>query len=101
MSENLRSKRIFAGIIVMLMLIGSMFSIFIIAHEADHDCTGEDCPICASIAQVENLFQQIGEVKASDALTAIPLVLLVLSVHVRVPLIMQETPVSTKVRMNN
>ena len=32
-----------------LVLILSVSTAFII-HEADHDCTGEDCPICRNIA---------------------------------------------------
>lgn len=32
---------------------------FIITH-ADHDCTGEHCPICAQIHTIENLLKQLG-----------------------------------------
>lgn len=33
------------------------FSAFFIADEADHDCTGKDCPICAEIAVCVALLQ--------------------------------------------
>lgn len=33
------------------------FSVFFIAAEADHDCTGADCPICAEIAMCITLLQ--------------------------------------------
>ena len=60
-------KRIAAGIMGILMLFIVLFSAFYIAAEADHDCTGEDCPICACIQQCENTLHQIGDGIASQA----------------------------------
>ncbi len=53
-------KRIGAGflcaIIVLAMLVSSAF----ILHEAGHDCTGEDCPICQAVAINGQLLRLIG-----------------------------------------
>ena len=45
----MRTKRIFA-VLVSIFLIAALFSsAFYIALEADHDCSGEDCRVCAQI----------------------------------------------------
>lgn len=35
-------------------------SIFFIAHEAGHDCVGEDCPICEEITVLEKAIEELG-----------------------------------------
>ena len=42
-----------------LVLILSVSTAFI-AHEADHDCCGEDCPICRTIAINISLMRTLG-----------------------------------------
>lgn len=53
-------KRIGALLLcVGLILILSVSTAFVI-HEADHDCAGEDCPICRNIAINIRLLRTIG-----------------------------------------
>ena len=52
---KLSARRISAGIAGVLMLVFVLFSVFFIAHEAHHDCTGEDCPVCAAIRLCERI----------------------------------------------
>lgn len=94
-------KRIAAGIMGILMLFIMLFSAFYIAAEADHDCTGEDCPICACIQQCENTLHQIGDGITSQAAVIIPFVFLLVSIFLFASLFPQETLVSRKVRLNN
>lgn len=42
-----------------LLLVLSVSTAFI-AHEADHDCCGEDCPICRTIAVNISLLRTLG-----------------------------------------
>ncbi len=48
----------------LLLCIGLVFALAVssafIAHEAGHDCTGDDCPICQMIAVNVNLLRAIG-----------------------------------------
>ncbi len=48
----------------LLLCIGLVFALAVssafIAHEAGHDCTGNDCPICQMIAVNVNLLRTIG-----------------------------------------
>ena len=44
-----------AGLIA-LMVLSSAF----ILHELGHDCAGEDCPVCAMLAQLHRLRRGLG-----------------------------------------
>ena len=94
-------KRITACIIGILMLINLLFSAFYIAAEVDHDCAGEDCPICACIAQCESILHQISDGIVSQAAFVFPIVFLVVSIFLYTILFTQETLVSRRVRLNN
>lgn len=48
--------RFLCVVFVLTMLVSSAF----IIHEASHDCTGEDCPICQAIAMNSQLLRLIG-----------------------------------------
>lgn len=56
-SDRSKSKRIISGSIAFLMLAVMLFSAFYITAEAEHDCSGHDCPICVCIQQCENMLQ--------------------------------------------
>ena len=49
-----------ATILAVLLIVFFVFSIFFIAHEADHDCTGENCPICEQIVICEKTLEELG-----------------------------------------
>lgn len=48
-------------LLALMLCISLVFVLFTssayIAHEADHDCTGEECEICENIAQMEVLLR--------------------------------------------
>lgn len=43
-------RRGFAIVLAVLVLFSILASFFWIIHETDHDCLGEDCPICSALA---------------------------------------------------
>ena len=95
-----RSKKIMSGIIVLMMLSFLMLSSVFIAREADHDCCGEDCPICEFIQQCENTVR--GEFLVSSGLSVIiPVLFVIFSVCLLVDAFVKATPVSRKIRLNN
>ena len=51
--------RIISAITVITVVFVLLFSILYIAVEADHDCTGEDCPICEQIAICQQQLEQL------------------------------------------
>ncbi|MCR4739541.1 MAG: hypothetical protein K5886_04680 [Lachnospiraceae bacterium] len=93
--------KVTAGIMTFIMLVLVLFSSLFIALHADHDCTGEDCPICACIQQCENNIRGAG----SDITAASAVIMYVLAafslMSFAVSSFQPDTPVSVKVRLNN
>lgn len=96
-----RHKRIMAGIMGILMLLIILFSAFYIAAEADHDCTGEDCPICACIHQCEKTLYQISDGIAVQTAVIIPFVFMLVIPVLFTVCIQHETLISKKIRLNS
>ena len=93
--------RITAGIMGVMMLFIVLFSAFYIAAEADHDCCGEDCPICACIHQCENILRGIGDGAAVRCAAVAPVILILFAAAFVIAAFSQDTLVSRKVRLNN
>ncbi len=56
MTKQIRAiAAMLAGMIAVVILSSSLY----IAAEADHDCRGEDCVICAQIAARENTLREL------------------------------------------
>ena len=93
--------RITALIMAVMMLLFVLFSSFFIDIHTDHDCTGEDCPICACIQQCENTIRGIGSGIISVSAVILPVFILLLLTSFGMPSFQWDTPVSIKVRLNN
>lgn len=100
-----KRRDVIAAIICVVMLLSIFVSSAYIVHETahHHDCTGENCPICQFIAQIEQLRRGFGM-----ALLAMLLICFALAVgHERrrqamtadVPTLC--TLVGRKIRLNN
>ncbi len=83
------------------MLLIMLFSSFFIAAHADHECSGADCPVCACIQQCENTIWGMGSGAAAILAVIMPVIIFLRSISMGVPSILWDTPVSTKVRLNN
>ena len=90
-----------ACLIAVWMLFVVLLSFFFIAVEANHECTGEDCPVCVCIEQCESALQKIGSGLIVLALQMAPVLLCFFAVLIPVIRIAKETPVLCKVRLNN
>ena len=53
------TNRKFIAFVAILLAFAMLFSAFYIILEADHDCDGEDCAICAQICLCENILRQL------------------------------------------
>ena len=100
-SDAGKAKRIAAGIISLMMLIIVVLSAAYITAEAGHDCTGECCPICAGIRNCENTLRQAGDSIPLQTAAIVPVLFSFLSVSAVASILLHETPVSRKVRLNN
>ncbi|MCR4591514.1 MAG: hypothetical protein K5668_11945 [Lachnospiraceae bacterium] len=97
----MKTKKLTACIMAAMMLFAVMFSVFFITVHADHDCTGEDCPVCAVIHQCENIIHGLGDGGAAVSAVLIPIAALSLFVSIHACFFAGDTPVSRKVRLNN
>ena len=54
-----KSYRALALVAAILLLFAMLFSELFIICESGHDCSGDECPICAEIAICETFLRQI------------------------------------------
>ena len=52
-------RRIVAAILGLLILVVMLSSSLFIIEHADHDCVGEDCPICEQICFCERMLKTL------------------------------------------
>ncbi|MBR5712262.1 MAG: hypothetical protein IKX54_01570 [Lachnospiraceae bacterium] len=90
-----------ASILGILMLVVLLFSALYIAHEMDHDCEGEDCPVCSIIRQCESVIRRGCGAAPVQVWVAIPMLIGLAAAALFVCVTASETPVARKVRMNN
>ncbi|MCR5775470.1 MAG: hypothetical protein K6G42_10340 [Lachnospiraceae bacterium] len=89
---------VFAAALFSMLLI---LAVFFEAAETGHECCGEDCPICAFIAQCESVVHSLGS--GISFFVSVSVVSLILSVFYGNATIFQtaSSPVADKVRMND
>lgn len=54
-----RTRKRSAMILCVMFILVTWFSLFYVAKEENHICTGEDCPICACVRQVEQTIKNL------------------------------------------
>ena len=64
-----QTRRLLAAAGVALLLGVQILSTVYIAHEADHDCEGEGCPVCVQLQQCVANFQLTGSGLEADTPT--------------------------------
>lgn len=99
--KKINKRRTAACIMGILFLLAVLASSFYLAAEANHDCRGGDCPICACMQQCENLLHRIGAGEGHAAAVILPAVLSAFCIELFSVCVVQETPVSRKVRLND
>lgn len=55
-----KRNRVLTVLLAAAVLFVMLSSAFYVAIEADHDCVGEDCPICCQISVCENMLKSVG-----------------------------------------
>ena len=100
-NDNQRQKHATALLCVLLLAVLTVSSVFILL-EHDHDCTGDDCPICLTIHQAKKNMTCLG--LGEGNLTATTVVQAPLSLpcrfHAVVSAAIPATLVFLKVRQN-
>lgn len=95
-------KRVVMLAFLFFFVIASVLAQAYIISNINHNCTGDGCPICAYIRQMETFLAQIGA-----AAIIILIMIALLFAIISVPLILESirvdflTLISIKARMNN
>ena len=85
-----------------MMLACVLCSVFLEAAEADHDCSGEDCPICSVLELCERTGKRMREcgVTFFVVVCLLPMLAEGFAGICEESVFMAQTPVSRKVRLN-
>ena len=62
-------KKSMAAVICIFLIFVTFASLFYVAREENHNCTGKDCPICACIRQAKQIVKNVGTA-VNDSVTA-------------------------------
>ena len=100
-SKASTAVRITAGVMGLMMLAAALFSAFCIAAEADHDCCGDGCPVCACIRQWRDTLRGLSGALRALRAVSVPVLPLLLAAAVSGAACTVRTPVSVKVRLND
>lgn len=94
-------RRLAAVFLAAFILFAMTASLFVMAHEADHDCIGEGCSICAVISLCRNTLKALGG-------TLIAAALLFACLRFAAPILLpirvssySKTPITLKVKLLN
>ena len=68
---NNSSRRIFSGLLSAILLFVLLFSSAFVTSEADHDCSGYDCPICLELQNCIANFQLLGSALGGEAVVPV------------------------------
>lgn len=101
MLHNTTIKRITAWIAMVAVACVMLFSAIFIPNHLDHDCTGEDCPVCAVIMQCTNNIHNLVNI-AFTATTILSVGLFFQKILQYAYTVFSDCSlISQKVRMNN
>lgn len=100
-SSNSTFIKTLAAVAAAAMLTVILLAGIFIVLEADHECEGEYCPVCECIENCHALLSQIGSAITASITPVITAGLLITVCICFVRVMRKETPVSTKVRLND
>ena len=86
--------------LALLLLAGLCLFVFSVHADFDHDCAGEDCPVCAVIQIARTNFQNLNPVP-QISLQNNTFFFVVVTLFAVNAIRVSKTPVSEKTRLNN
>lgn len=96
-----KKQKIVSLLLAAAVIIVVLCSSFYIAVEADHDCTGEDCPICTVVQQCENTVRLMSDGTAAQMVSLFFAAVLFPVCVYTVPLLVSSSLITSKVRLND
>ena len=96
-----KKKRIISLIIAVAVFFVMLYSALYIAAEANHDCVGENCPICYQISVCENTLKNLSLAVCAGAFAAAFTYTLCRSISACADVTPSYTLVSLKVKLTD
>lgn len=84
-----------------LLVFALLFSVFFIVSEADHNCIGEDCPICHQIQTCQKLLEQLYAAHSTSGIGAVLCFFFLLAALRTQNIFTASSPVLWKVKLLN
>ena len=94
-------RRVFSALLILLIVFVLFASFYFILHESNHDCSGEECPVCALVAVCRNTLKNFSAALVLYALLRSLAPGIIASVSCRDDHSCFASPVSLKVRLLN
>ena len=95
-----KRKHLAAWVSIIFIFV-TLASLFYIVKEENHKCTGEDCPVCACVHQVEQNLKNLGTGFAVDFCAIFSVLAIVSVICCQTENFFCTSLVSQKVRLNN
>ena len=96
-----KKKRIISLIVAVAVIFVMLYSVLYIAAEANHDCVGENCPICYQISVCENTLKNLSLAVCAVAFAAAFTYTLCRSISACADVTPSYTLVSLKVKLTD
>lgn len=97
----MNKRRVMSAVLAALVLVILISSSLFIIEHADHDCTGEDCPICEQICLCTQTLKTLSLAVIAAAVFYAFSVLLHITIRQTEAVCVPHTPVSLKVKLTN
>ena len=94
-------KKSMAAVICIFLIFVTFASLFYIAREENHNCTGKDCPICACVHQAKQVLRNLGTTPAADFRISLVTFISEVAVLLCFWVILSISLVHQKVRLND
>ncbi len=95
-----KSHKILAWSIGVLMLLVFVYAQYFIISEQNHDCSGEECPICSCIRQCDSVLHQFSNGALIQVAVVLSVLFLIFTVSKPTFMGREMTLVSVKVRLD-
>ncbi len=98
---NRKDKKQISYLLISMLVFSLLFSAVYAAIESGHDCTGEECPICFSLIQCEEIIRLLKITVILLLTTFFTQTNSVRLVNKPAFCLCELTPISLKVQLNN
>jgi len=97
----MKKRRIIAAVMCFALLLVIVFSAAYIVIEANHNCTGDGCPICHEIQVCQQVLNTVGTAFVRVAVSLGAIFLFIAPVHTLIRTAEVVTLISLKVKLSD